>query len=145
MIGNLLASIRNIWTSTLPGFKIESAVSEKVFKKSVTINEEYFEVGVTDIVANIVKYHQGKASLYLSSNGANLIVMFSNSVKTKDPGYSSLNALVNDYNSGNVLEIFRRKTFGIYFIKTIFDQMGVISKMSLDRDILSLTLCIKKD
>lgn len=129
MVADLLITVRNIWTSELNSNDISSSVDASLFKKSVIYNQEYLEILITDIVTNIKRHNDGQYMINFHSNDNVIFVNFTNSVKYKD--ISAVTKIVDDFNSNNTMEIFRRTTSGMYFIKSILLQMDIKHSMQI--------------
>lgn len=144
-MAKIVRSVKSIWDNNFIDGKLEINFDIDKLRTNLhsNINEEYFDIVITDIIINMTKYSEGKNLLRISEFRNDFTFSFCNRVNIDDSNYQKLRQIVDDFNSGDIIEIFRRKTFGIYFIKTILDQMSILSKMNLDRDILTLTITVK--
>lgn len=110
--------------------------------KFVLLNEEGFEIFLSDWLNNIRKYK--KANVYTEFNITEneLIIKFSNDFTNT---VASINKMIADLMSNDRNEIMQRTTHGLYQIKTTLEEMQIPFTISLspNKELITLVLTIK--
>lgn len=113
---------KRIFSSYFPNQEIEINVTPNGNKKFVYINEEGFELFLSDWLNNMKKYKRTFAHCTFSNVDDNLILCFRNDHNLNN---EDLRKLVEDLSSNDRNEIMRRTTHGLLTIKTTLEEMKV--------------------
>lgn len=115
--------------------------TKKLNKYNVKYNEEGLYFLLTDWISNMEKHGKNHEILYQEEDQSYILV-FSN---TYIPDFKDeIQKAVNDFNTNDRIEILRRKSHGIYQIKTSIEEMQLSSFMELDNERIYFTLKFKK-
>ena len=138
----LLLKLRHLWFSALKEADIDSHIDPALLKEFVVYDDEHIDILLADIISNISKYNNGYYKLLIGAEEDNLIITFINNVKPKER--SDFEKIVSEFTSQNSLEIFRRTTAGMYYIKSLLLQMNIDNNLVLQDNNIILTLGFKR-
>lgn len=112
---------RNVY-SFFPNIDIDIHINPSQEKKYVYLNEEGFELFLSDWLNNILKYRKEIVECYFGISETTLEIIFINDHKlTKQ----DLDKLINDLMTDDRNEIMRRTTHGLYTIKLTLEDMNI--------------------
>jgi hypothetical protein len=122
---------RNVY-SFFPNIEIYVSIDPNEEKKFVKLNEEGFELFLSDWLNNMLKYSKEFVECQFIVSETKLEINFCNDHKlTKH----DLDKLINDLMSDDRNEIMRRTTHGLYTIKLTLEDMDVhYQALSADND-----------
>lgn len=106
----------------------------------VSINDEGFELFLSDWLNNVKKYNNSKVQVVFILNNDSLIVEFWNNYNCKE---EDIDSLISDLMSTERNEIMKRTTHGLYQIKTCLEEMGIKYKIVKIRDIIKFEIILK--
>jgi hypothetical protein len=100
----------------------------KIDTYQLKFNEEGFYVLITDWFANMKKYGTNN-QVYYNEEKDDFLLIFVNTFDEKEA--SDVTKLVREFNNNKRNEIIRRKSHGLFQIKTSLEQMGLVGEMML--------------
>lgn len=103
---------------------VEKFPSTKVF---VALNEEGFEVFLSDWLNNMKKYRASFARCDFLVEEEFVSIKF---VNDHDQEHSEIDKMIEDLDSKGRNEIMKRTTHGLFFIKNILEDMGISFKLN---------------
>jgi hypothetical protein len=111
-------------------------------KKCLLINQEGFELFISDWLNNINKYKKEKISIEFLINNELLNIKFINDFSIS---LTQVNKMISDFMSTNRNEIMKRTTHGLFQIKSTLDEMDIpfSVKLSDNKDSVIFELQIK--
>lgn len=122
---------RNIY-SFFPNIEINVTIDPKEEKKFVKLNEEGFELFLSDWLNNMLKYKREFVECQFTVSESALEINFSNDHRLSK---QDLDKLINDLMSDDRNEIMRRTTHGLYTIKLTLEDMNIpYQALSADND-----------
>lgn len=108
--------------SFFPSVEIVVSVDPKEEKKFVNLNEEGFEMFLSDWLNNMQKYKREFVECQFIVSETTLEIIFRNDHKLSK---QELDKLINDLMSDDRNEIMRRTTHGLYTIKLTLEDMNI--------------------
>ena len=114
---------------------------ETLFKERVQYNKEGLYILLTDWFSNMKKYGNGYHISFKEDN-ENYIVVFSNTYK--DEHKEKVLKIESDFNLDDRKEIVRRRSHGIYQIKSTMEEMNLNGKIATNKNRIYFTLEFKK-
>ncbi len=122
---------RNFYTF-FPNIEITFSINQSVEKKFVKLNEEGFELFLSDWLNNMLKYKKEFVECQFIVSEKTLEIIFSNDHKLSK---QDLDKLIHDLMSDDRNEIMRRTTHGLYTIKLTLEDMNLsYEALSADND-----------
>lgn len=114
-----------------------SSTSEHV----ISYSRKGLIIVVSNIIANIKKHGDGGESLTLSEDENYYSLIFKNSFLKNQ--LSKLERITKEYKSDDKTEIKKNHTFGLQHIREITDDMGLITEIKLDVNVLEFKFTVK--
>ncbi len=122
---------RNVY-SFFPNIEINVTIDPKEEKKFVKLNEEGFELFLSDWLNNMLKYKREFVECQFTVSESALEINFSNDHRLSK---QDLDKLINDLMSDDRNEIMRRTTHGLYTIKLTLEDMNILYQaLAADND-----------
>jgi hypothetical protein len=109
-------------------------------KRYVVINEEGFEMFLSDWLSNISKYNNKIIDFKFSLDNKYLTINFINNHKLSD---DEIQKLISDLTSDDRNEIMKRTTHGLFLIKSTLEEMNISFNVTHNNDDQLLTLQLK--
>jgi len=109
-------------------------------KIKVNLNEEGFEIFLSDWLNNMFKYRINKIECIYKIENGNLLISFLNDHNKSN---EEINQMISDLTSNERNEIMKRTTHGLYIIKTTLEDMNVNFELKNDETSKILVLTIK--
>lgn len=139
--------LKRNFTSYFPDNNILILDNSNKEKQYVLINEEGFELFLSDWLNNIRKYKRDYITTEFIINQGELIIIFSNDFTTP---ISAVNQMISDLMFNERNEIMKRTTHGLYQIKTTLEEMSIPYLIEHNTEtntvVLKLTLkCIENE
>jgi hypothetical protein len=125
--------VRSMWQDYFKTDNIKLLSDEKHLKKEVLVNEEAFEIVITDIIENMHSFNNGLAEVSISFDGnKDFIIEFKNNFKQSE--LLNIKEVVEDFMSDGNMEVLRRKSHGLSQIKILIDQMKIKYEMYIEKN-----------
>lgn len=139
-IEKVFVSLNRNFLRFFPNFEILIALENQKEKKYVFLNEEGFDLFLSDWLNNMAKYRKEFVSCSFSTDENSLTIIFSNDHSLNK---SELENLISDLNSDDRNEIMKRTTHGLYNIKLTLEDMKIPYKSYTNNEKLVLELTFK--
>lgn len=130
---------RNVY-SFFPHIDIDVIISPNYERKHVFLNEEGFELFLSDWLNNMLKYTKNIIECQFKVSDSILEVFFANDHKLAK---QDLEKLINDLMSDDRNEIMRRTTHGLYTIKLTLEDMNIPFEAIASENDTKLILTLK--
>jgi len=115
---------------------------EAVRTDKVTFNRDGLYVLITDWMSNMIK-HGSDYKIHFKEDDNTFILTFINKFNTDF--LPTTEKMVSDFNEGGRTQIIKRKSHGLFQIRTAIDEMGLEGFMSInENDILQFDIHLKR-
>ncbi|KAF2515886.1 hypothetical protein EYY60_01840 [Flavobacterium zhairuonense] len=132
--------LRRNFLSYFPDEEIEVGVKLSSQKRTVKLNEEGFEIFITDWLNNIKKYkNKIIRCIFIEENNNLCISFFNDHNQTKE----QIANLLQDLKSDDRNEIIKRTTYGLFIIKSTLDDMDIKYSISHQNGIIEFKIELK--
>lgn len=121
-IEKTFSTLRRNFLSYFPDEEIEVNVKLSSHKRTVKLNEEGFEIFITDWLNNIKKYKNKIIRCIFIEENDNLCISFFND---HNQSKEEIAQLLQDLKSNDRNEIIKRTTYGLFIIKSTLDDMDI--------------------
>lgn len=139
-IEKTFTTLRRNFLSYFPDEEIEVDVKLSTQKRTVKLNEEGFEIFITDWLNNIKKYKNKNIRCTFIEENDNLCISFFNDHnQPKD----EIAQLLQDLKSNDRNEIIKRTTYGLFIIKSTLDDMDIKYDITHEGGIIEFKIELK--
>lgn len=132
--------LRRNFLNYFPNEEIEVAVKLSTRKRTVKLNEEGFEIFISDWLNNIKKYKNKIIRCKFIEENNNLCISFFND---HDQTKEDITKLLHDLKSNDRNEIIKRTTYGLFIIKSTLDDMDIKYNISHQNGIIEFKIELK--
>lgn len=139
-VGKIFSILKRSCQSYFPENVIESDILNSQIKQIVKINEEGFEIFLSDWLNNIKKYYVNYFKCKFTINEQSLYISFENN---HSQSKEEIKKIVRDLTSNDRNEIIKRTTHGLYTIKSLLSDMAVDFTVHEENNILTFTIVLK--
>lgn len=122
-IERLFTILRKSFMVFFPDNEIETDIKLQLKRRSVKLNEEGFEIFISDWLNNMKKYKNNIIKCNFTAIDNKLYISFFND---HNQSREDIERLLNDLKSNERNEIIKRTTHGLFLIKSILNDMDII-------------------
>lgn len=121
-IEKIFTILKRNWTSFFPNLMVTLDIKSFGTKRHILINEEGFELFLSDWLNNMAKYKKNAVDCIFQVDENDLTITFINDHKESD---EDINQIITDLMSSNRNEIMKRTTHGLSIIKSTLQDMNI--------------------
>lgn len=132
--------LRRNFLNYFPNEEIQVGVKLSAGKRTVKLNEEGFEIFISDWLNNIKKYkNKIIRCIFIEENNNLCISFFNDHHQSKE----EISKLLHDLKSNDRNEIIKRTTYGLFIIKSTLDDMDIKYNISHQDGIIEFKIELK--
>lgn len=130
-IEKIFSTLKRNFLSYFPSDEIKITDNSLKEKKHISINEEGFELFLSDWLNNVKKYKKANSSVEIIIENQEIKIIFKNDFLSS---ITEIKRMITDLMSNDRNEIMKRTTHGLFQIKTTLEDMQIPFIVSLNDD-----------
>ena len=141
-IEQLRSSISSTWAESglNPDKLIIIVDDEPALAKQVTMQADYFEIVIDEIIENIIKHSFSVYNASLVIMAKHVVLRFANDLDAAQ--VEKLRMISSQFNSDQVSEMLKRTSHGMAMVKAYLLHLGIRSSIAIDGSNYTLTLVV---